>query len=255
MLHGALPSLEVRLELTEPLEVLAQGQIELGATPSAALELSWTDLPLPGLGAETRHSGTAELAGDLDRYTVRAWGELVVDGTDTRFDVRGAGDQSGVTVDAFEWTSPKGEITAGGRVLLDSLQWDLAVEGQGIDPSLRWTQWQGRIDARCRIQGRATPEFHWSVSGIDARGTLLDHAVRATGAFAARAGQWDLTDIDIRIGPNVLSASGSIGDAIDLTVTVDAPRTDLLWPPLTGSLEFEADIGGTPSSPGDRGRS
>jgi len=40
--------------------------------------------------------------------------------------------------------------------------------------------------------------------------------------------QWEFTDVELRSGPNLVTAAGGIGGAVMLDMTVDAPQTDPL---------------------------
>ena len=248
-LAGPLTRLELHHELAEPFRLLADGEIVFGATPAGELQLRWTDLVWPGVTALTSPSGTLRLTGGIERYEFQGEGGLAVDGTDTRFRVQGSGDPLSVFLDALELSTPRGDLNARGQVLLQPLEWDLAIEGQDFDPSLRWAEWPGRLRGQGRFQGRLAPAFEWSASDIDVAGTLRDYPLAATGSVAMRGDQWEFADVELRSGPNLVTVAGSIGDAVMLDMTLDAPQTALLWPALTGALQLEAAVGGTLSRP------
>ena len=248
-LAGPLTRLELHHELAEPFQLLADGEIVLGATPAVDLQLRWTDLAWSGVRAVISPSGTLRLSGDIERYEFQGEGELTVDDTDTRFRVAGSGDPLNVFLEALELSVPGGELAARGQVLLQPFEWHLAIEAQDLDPSLFWTEWPGRLRGRGRFQGRLAPVFEWSASDFDVAGMLRGYALAATGSVGVQSDQWELADVELRLGPNLVTAAGSIGDTVRLDMTVDVPETELLWSGLAGALQLEAAIGGTLSRP------
>ena len=248
-LLGPLTQMELHHELAEPFQLIVDGEVAVDASPSAELRLRWTGLAWPGTGAVRSPSGALTLTGGLERYAFRGEGELAVDGIDARFRVRGSGDPASVLLEALELSMLRGELEARGQVRLRPIRWDLAVQGQDMDPGLRWTEWPGRLRGQARLQGSFAPALEWTASDINVGGTLRDYPLAASGSVASRPAGWEFSGVELQTGPNVLAVTGSIGETASLNIELDAPRSELLWPALTGALQVEAAIGGTLARP------
>ena len=247
-LAGPFGRLELHHELSEPLPLTAHGEVALVPTPTAELRMRWSDLAWPGTPVLASPSGLLELSGGLDRYAFHGEGEVAIDGTDARFELQGSGDLQTVSLEALRLSGANGELAASGHLLWDAIRWDLAIKWRDLDPSVRWAGWPGRLRGQARLVGHLAPEFEWSASGLEVAGTIRGHPLTATGNVAARPDEWDL-DVAVRSGPNAVTAAGSVGDALRVEVSLDAPSSEVLWPELTGALHINAALGGTPSKP------
>jgi translocation and assembly module TamB len=185
------------------------------------------------------------LAGNIEAYDFNGEGDVVVDGTAALFEIDGSGTPATLLLNTLALSTSEGDLTAAGDVNLDPVGWSLDVRAENLDPGQRFSDWPGTLQGQTLFQGRTDPALEWSASDVELSGELRDLPVSATGSVSSVADLWQLDDIRVQSGSNVVTADGTVGDTLSVSVLADAPETAALWPELSGAVQLEATIGGT----------
>lgn len=133
----------------------------------------------------------------------------------------------------------------------EGLRWDLALEGDGLDPSLVVAEAPGQIALALLSQGHldadGTPRVQAQLQRLE--GTLRDQPVSGQGQLQLEGEHLRVDQLDLALGRNTLTAHGEWTEALDFELRLDAPELDRLWPDLAGRLELDAHITGEPDRP------
>ncbi len=141
-----------------------------------------------------------------------------------------------------------GQAEIRGRVALSdgTPAGELAVRGQ----SLGLDAWDARLPADVSLEAGARfrgAELTLKVKAVE--GELRGQRVRGSGLLARRAGDWLLSDAQLQAGANRAWLEARSGKAARLSVRVEAPELDLLWPGLQGSLTGTVRAAGSLDAP------
>ncbi|WP_024327547.1 translocation/assembly module TamB domain-containing protein [Thioalkalivibrio sp. AKL19] len=133
----------------------------------------------------------------------------------------------------------------------EGLRWDLALEGDGLDPSLVVAEAPGQLALALTSAGHldedGTPRLQARLQRLE--GTLRDQPVSGQAEIALEGQHLRLDRLDLALGRNTLTARGEWTDSLDFELQLDAPELDRAWPDLGGRLELGAHITGDPERP------
>ncbi|HEV8128340.1 MAG TPA: hypothetical protein VGQ14_01655, partial [Candidatus Eisenbacteria bacterium] len=218
------------------------------------LKVAWTDVGWPLRGRpwfESAH-GSGRVHGTWTSFSLNL--EALVAGRSLppgRWTLDGHGGNGRLAVRTVIANVFDGRITGRGTVAWTPVpRWDLAFEGQGINPGRVWPAYPGTLAFAGRTQGvntRAGTSGRVLVSRLS--GTLRNQPIEASGTVTARAGQYQLTDAIVRSGPNRVEASGGFGRAFSLAWKIDAPQIGSVLAQASGSFHGEGTVRGTRRNP------
>ncbi len=252
--------IEVAGELRLP-EAQPEGQPE--GQPRFDLRASWTDLawPLAGEPAFTSPRGSAQAAGDLAAYDLVA--DLVVGEPlaaaglpPAPLELTGRGGEEGIAIEKARARLLDGTVTARGEVAwAPRVEWDLAVEGRGIDPSPLWPDGSlaagdGRLALTARTAGYlgdAGPVGR--VAPLRVTGTLRGEPVAARGAVLLDGERVAVSDLALDWGSLRLAADGRLSPSFDFGFELEAPNLGLALPGAAGSLTAGGRVTGPIEAP------
>ena len=247
---GDWPTLAFEQALSAPVAVSADGELRWGETLQATLRLAWTDLAWPGLDRAQSRVGELVLRGWLEAFEFEGSGSLTIDGIESDVVASGSGTLEALTFDNLSLAGVYGALEASGRLDIDPLAWQLAVDGRDLNPGVWLEEWPGTLDVRGQLSGTVAPALELTLSGLEGAGTLRDHPLTATGRIAYRApSRWELEELRVDMMGNRLQADGTIDTVLALDVSIDAPSLDGIWPDAAGAAQLEARLGGTPERP------
>lgn len=227
-----------------------------GETGRAPFDLAaeWSDVGWPLRGRPWLESprGTARVRGTWSDFSVNL--EALAAGRDLppgQWTLDGRGGNGRLAIRTVIANLLEGRIVGRGSVAwTPQVRWDLAFEGQGINPGQVWRAYPGKLAFTGRTQGvrhAAGPSGRLLVSRLD--GTLRNQPVSASGTVTASAGQYQLTDAVVRSGQNRVEASGGFGRAFNLAWKIDAPQIGAVLARASGSLRGQGTLRGTRRSP------
>lgn len=248
--EGTLSALQIHQELSAPVEVVADGELRLGRDPRADIQLQWSALTWPGDERLVSRDGDLRVAGWIESFEFD--GEGTIEWQEEVFDVAasGRGSPAALTFEALDASSGDGSVTASGQVINDPLSWDFQIDARDIDPSTRFEDWPGALALRGRFSGSVDPALQWTLTEASMDGVLRERSVTATGGVAFNApGRWRMEAVTIEADGNVASVEGTIDDALDLELAVDAPDVAAFWPGASGTLSIAGRLTGSFAGP------
>ncbi len=227
-----------------------------GETSRAPFDLrtEWTHVgwPLRGRPWFESDRGTARIRGKWRDFSINlealAAGRNVPPG---RWTLEGRGGNGRLAVRTVIADLLDGRIVGRGTVAwTPRVRWDLAFEGQGINPGKAWPAYPGRLAFAGHIRGIQTahgPSGQLLVTRLE--GTLRNQPVSGSGSVTARDGQYQLANGVVRSGPNRVEASGGFGRSFTLDWKVDAPQIGATLAQASGSLHGQGTLRGTRTRP------
>lgn len=253
--RGRLPQLAVEHELSLPFRMSASGSVDLDAGPGIDVEASWTtDLAWPGFELAASPSGRVELSGRPDSLQYSGEGELRLRDLSFAFTANGTLAGTDVLVDALTLNNDGAALTAAGSFAIDTLEWDLAVDGRDLDPSLFLVDWPGRLAASGNVRGGIEPELRLEFEGFEIEGRLRGYPVTASAAASYTApGVWRFEQVELFSGEDLVTLSGTLAETMDLRLQAQMAQPGLLLPGLSGRLQADLRVAGPLAAPSARG--
>jgi len=247
--RATLASLEFEHVVSGPYPATLSGELKLlhRIQPEVDALVSWQQWSNSGYvleDGEIRISGTAD---DYDvEYNLAA---SLPSGESGRLSGTAAGNSERLS--AFQANVSHPDINAD---LSGSLAWlpSFVVEAQahasGFDPNSVVENLSGSLDADAFI--RVDDSGNLDITNAIITGELNDAPINASGNVAVTPEQVSCDDCVVAVGNNRISVDGvSSGAGLALTLSVDAPSLDLLWPDLGGSMNYEGRLTGSRTLP------
>lgn len=256
-LSGAALQPALALRVRQPAELMLDGTLDLtGVEPGFDLDGAWSRIgwPLVGKPQVMAKQGRLSLAGVPGDYRLRL--RTTVSGDQVppaNLDLVLSGDTESVRIDTLGIDVLDGRIDIDGPVTwLPAVSWELRATIRDIDPQAVAADWPGRLGGRIRVDGglneSASPlRLHLAINEL--AGTLRGYPLRAKGEVRVRDDVVVLNGIELLSDANRIGLNGSLGERLDAALTIDAPRLDTLYPDAAGTLQGQAQIGGTRKAP------
>jgi translocation and assembly module TamB len=252
-----------RLVLTStsgPTRIEAEGELRLaeGEPPRFDLRAAWTDLawPLTGEATVTAPKGRAEIAGDLSAYDLTTdlvlAEPLVSQGLPPApLELNGRGGEDRLVLERATARLLEGTVSVTGEVAWSPrVDWDLEVEGRGLDPSVLWPDGAGRLAIAARTSGHLTDAGPVGrIAPLRLAGTLRGEPLEAAGAVRLDAEQVEVSGLDLDWGSIRLTADGRLTPSFDFGFALEAPNLGLALPGAAGALTAEGRISGPFETP------
>jgi len=249
-IDGNWPILAIHQDVQTPTPLTVEGELRLGGSPQAELELQWNELQWPGFAFARSPSGTMQISGWLDAYVFDGDGAIVVDEITAQFDANGAGTLTALDFADLELSNAFGDVRGNGRLTFEPLTWTFDIEGNNVNPAVRLAEWPGSLTVAGEFSGRVMPTLEFALRDIVATGELREQPINATGSVAFRApNRWELSELGVDLSGNWLEVDGVIGAALALDVAIAADELDRVLPAAAGSLELTGRIAGTLEEP------
>lgn len=248
-----------RLVLTRPrtpTRVEASGEMTLptGAEPRFSVDASWRDVswPLVGEPAVRSPTGRASVAGGADAYDLEIAGRLNAEPLGpTPFRLIGHGDRERLALERARAELLTGVVTARGEVAWQPrLEWRLAVDGEGLDPSALWPEGNGQLYLAMRTVGHVDESGPVArVAPLSVSGTLRDAPLAGEGGVDIAGERLTLHDLDVTWGSLKLAAAGQVAPSWALETDLEAPDLSLVSPEVSGALTAHAQLAGPQAAP------
>jgi translocation and assembly module TamB len=235
-----------------------QGKANLaGAAPSLEAHATWraASWPLNGPPSIVSQQGEAQVRGRLDHYqaTLRAdlsgpAGGSIPPG---QWSLDGSGDTHHMHLDHLAAAILNGQITGNGEVAWDPQpNWNLQLHGDGIDPTSLRPDFPGKLAFSATTRGSVpVAGVEGSLALTQLSGTLRKQPISATAAVDFRGSNLAISNADLKWSTAHLHAQGKVGDALDLTWSVEAPNLSIALPDIAGGVTGTGHLGGTMSAP------
>jgi translocation and assembly module TamB len=245
-----------KLKLSNPndLEVEASGLYQLENRQVAA-KLNWQQLSWPLTGEPVSFSserGELDLEGTLDRYVYKLntlLGAPEIPAAELSAD--GHGSLQGVILEQFAVLQEDGRLSGEGKLDWSAdLNWQMDLVAENFNPGVVHRAFPGKLGFHLSSQGEMKnqqPEGELLLESL--RGTLRDYPVQGDGQIAFHGKQATINAFNLQSGPNLIEASGTVGEQLALDWSMTAPDLAGFWPGLSGELNGQGRLQGSAESP------
>ncbi|MGB7451149.1 MAG: translocation/assembly module TamB domain-containing protein [Lysobacterales bacterium] len=234
------------------LEVNAEADINLD-TSIVNARLGWRNIRWP-LNSATidfaSESGWLELNGIADDWL--ATGQLNVrvgDYPEGRFDIRGGGNRTSTRLVIPGGAILGGTLSGGADVdWTGDLNWNAAIQAQGIDPEPLLSGWPGQLDTEIEISSQSEPEqIH--IKLIALQGLLRDESISARGGLLVTDANLAFESFEFHTDEAVLELNGAIADPAGVNIRFSGSLPPGLLRGARGSLELDGRYSSDTSQP------
>lgn len=235
-------------------EVRAAGSLRWAGGAHFDLDGSWHDLRWSAETGSALHSpqGRYTLRGSPGDYTLTVHGNVAgkaIPAAQIALDADGS--QEALHIGKLDVEVLGGHIQGRGRIAwVPQLRWDLALDGQGLDPGSHWPEWPGKLALQARTSGtlqEGQPQGNAELVKLD--GTLRGYPVAAAARVTISGTRYTVENLKLHSGRSSLSAKGSLGEQMALSWNVDSPDLRELLPGAKGSLKAYGAVQGKRSAP------
>ena len=229
-----------------------------GPIPSFELQGDWRDLAWPLVGEPRISSGTGRFAvdGSAENYAVELNTALVVpDQADGQLSLSGRGDSESFELASLQLALLDGSLTGRGNVRWSpELRGSITLDGEGLNPGVLAPDFPGDLRLTLRAGGAMTDgNAEAEIETLALSGTFREQAVDVQAQGKFQNAQLRLDTLIARSGETRLSATGHVGDSMDLRWDIDSPDLGDLLPGASGSLAGAGSLAGRIALPVIRG--
>jgi translocation and assembly module TamB len=223
-----------------------------------ALKLDWQNLRWPITATPQADNwfssarGKGSIEGTLQAYRI----ELTTDSPwpqlpPSSWYARAQGNLNGMHFDELRISALDGEALVNGQLdWSPQLSWQAEASLKGIDPASLWPAWPGRLDARLTSRGGISQGQLFGDADISRlSGRLRGQPVSLSSHLGWQNNGLDIHRLNARSGTARVSASGRLGDTLDLDWRIAADNLAHLYPQATGRLQASGQLTGPRQTP------
>lgn len=214
----------------------------------------WRSLvfPLTGPPQVASPQGQLNIAGIPSDYRFQL--DAQVQGQDIpagRWQISGQGSEQAVRDVTFNGETLQGVLRGTAEVAwLPDVRWQVALNGQGLNPGVQWKEMPGKLNLRLRSDGRLeNRQLQTNVLLEELSGTLSGQALRGNADLAVHNDALTIRTLRLNAGANRIEASGRLAQHWDLRWTVDAPQLQTFVPNLSGTVTSSGSLSGAREQP------
>jgi translocation and assembly module TamB len=200
------------------------------------------------------------LAGTLQAWAAIGTADIAREGQKAalQFDVRG--NENAARIEQLQARTPGGTLDVEGNVAwAPQLQWDAKATLDAFDPGYFMPGWDGRLSGHLASTGRQLPVpanappgtagvIEATVDLPSLKGRLRQRAVDAQGKFAVQGEQGE-GQLKLAVGASRVTASGKVGDRLDIDARFEPLQLSDLLPGADGGLQGTVQIKGRRDAP------
>jgi autotransporter translocation and assembly factor TamB len=252
---GDLKVLAVSGEVVTPIQASIAGWLyePAGAIPSYELALTIPTLQdafgidqIEGLSADILIRGTAaEVLGE---------GQLNLPALiDAPAELRATATSTGKNID-LDWTiALPNSVGASGTTNIDltdgSPYLSAQVRTESMPATILHPELSGEFSTELSLNGQLEPEPSIAIQLITLDGTLNGEPLSGSGNVTGNRDEIRISDLDLAVGHNHLSADGLVGKIVDIDWRLDAPRIGDLVPGSSGEISGSGHFAGEMPTP------
>lgn len=253
---------EARLEGTADFSQEDQQKLDFSVI---AQNLTWVPAPDPNTAGSapvpvTLKEARFGLAGTLQAWAAigRADVQREEQKAQLRFDVRG--NDKAAQIHQLQAQTPGGQLQMEGQVAWSpQLDWDAKATLKDFDPGYFVPGWNGRLSGNLASKGQQLPPPANAPAGTagtlqatadlpSLKGTLRQRNVDAQGKFALQGEQGE-GELKLTVGSSRVTASGKVGDRLDIDARFEPLQLSDLLPGADGGLRGQVQVKGPRDAP------
>jgi len=230
-----------------------------------ANDLTWTPAADPNTAGSapvpvTLKEARLGLAGTLQAWAAIGRAEVAREAQQAQlqFDVRG--DTDSAVIRELNAQTPGGSLQVEGQAAwAPQLRWDAEARLQGFDPGYFLPGWDGRLSGSFTSTGEqaaaaadapagSTGPLQATVDLPTLKGTLRQRVVDAQGRFALRGSEGE-GQLKLALGASRVTASGKVGDRLDIDARFEPLQLSDLLPGADGGLRGQVQVKGPRDAP------
>ena len=235
--------------------VNASGHWQPGADGGTAeLSLSWQSLGWPWHGEAQliSPSGHAKILGNINAYNLTLQTTLTSPTwPEASLQISGKGNLNGVEIDDILLTTLDGKATA--TALLDwqeAFIWQAKLEGNNINPGSHWSQWPGNLQFSMNTHGYTGADgLMAEISIPKLTGEMRGYPVTLQSDVSLQGQTFTIKQLNLLSANSRISATGEIGNNINLIWQLDSPELAELYPEFKGTLHADGGLRGSRLKP------
>lgn len=251
-LSGDWRAFDIEHSLQSPYSVRTNGQLAAKNGLSFELTNEWSELAVP-VGDRTLESaeGSLDLDGTLSDFSLALATRLQIDkNPPLELRLSGSGTPESIVLKRVSVDGAGAALALDGEIRIGSAgaSWDIALNGQGINPAVIGAPASGDLSIDAKVVG----EFvNWETFSTDALltslgGTLNGQPVKGSGELKLANGEVQFDTLNVWLGKNSVRANGKVAaDSGDFDAEIRAPVISQLWPGFSGSLTATLGITGS----------
>ncbi|MCX7098549.1 MAG: translocation/assembly module TamB domain-containing protein [Methylococcales bacterium] len=256
-LTGDINKLVFDNQLAAPFKLALNGQLDdLQTSPRISSKADWQNLKWPLVNAPPQiqsKQGRVELTGGLDDFQVLLNSRLSQEYLpEASLSFKGKGSQTSMAIEKLALTSKTGVFQVQGKVSWkDAPDFELTASGQNFNPGIFMPEMAGNLTFSSHLKGKmAASGLQLAADINNLSGKLRGYPVAANGKLVLNGDQLQVDTLRLSSGPNKIAVHGTMGQAqAQLTVDMDTPALETLWPGLGGSLKGEGVLQGAWKNP------
>jgi len=215
---------------------------------------SWTSLGVPGNSAIPLKfsAGTFEIAGTREDYRLTTNTEITFeDKPPLNLTMTATGDRELTRIDPVVLTGFDGEVTGTGTVeWLNGPNLSLQLTGTGLNPGRVWYDWPGTLamDASINAQKLDTG-FEVNIQDVSIAGILRQLPVQLAVSSRFSPGLIQISKAKLSSATSSIDINGTWGTQTGIDWKILSPDLNMLHPEMSGQLNAEGRVSGTPEHP------
>lgn len=251
-----LGELKLDLNLSGPIGAQLNAETSLasaGLPWSLTLESKKVQWPLTGKSAYLAQDIRLRLTGKATGYnlSMRAgFSGEAIPAAQLTVDGQGNTQQFNLTRMRLSGLEGKAELS-GVADWSKAISWQTLLVIDGISTDKQWPEWPAKIGGRVTSSGSLYGgNWQLAVSTIDLSGNVKKNGLKILGSVKGnQAGQWQIPNLFMSLGPNVIEAKGELAKQWNLNVDINAPSLNGMLPGLAGSMVGKLKLSGSASAP------
>ncbi|WP_053213581.1 translocation/assembly module TamB domain-containing protein [Pseudomonas sp. Q12-87] len=228
------------------------GQLDWREGLSADAKVAWLDFPWHRLYPliDEPQVTLRSFAGEVSYTDGKYLGnfQAALDGPAGAFSLGSpfSGDLTQVHLPELKLTAGQGK--AEGHVDLqfaNGIAWDTALQLSAINPAYWLGELPGTLAGPLRSKGSVQNGALSLDADLDLKGKLRGQPALFQAKASGTGEQWNLSALDIRLGDNRISGTGSLQQKLTGQIDIKLARLAQLWPQLRGQVIGRVDVAGT----------
>ena len=262
-IKGDLAEIKLKHRSTAPFQLGLSGLVTTDFNPkkmaldwkrfTSVIDAHWQieNWQAPTYQQSISSTGQLSLNGTVNDYRANGQFDLTTDQTTKlpklQITLNANGDMETIRFQQLSIKSDSTNIHGQGKVSWQQdLTWNLALNGDKINPGYFWPDWAGEITTSLRSQGSFTAQGLTLEAQIEQMtGTLRGYPLSASGKIGYHAGVFSATGFQLKQGDNQLVLDAAFDQAWQASWTLTANDLAAIYPGLKGQARSQGTLAGS----------